>query len=94
IVTSRFKIEIYTAEKFIKNTGTILFQLSTYEIYILYLLYYNKYILLKSRCNLNKSRRTTIIYKTTKETDILYRLLPINLVLYVYPAIKIKYLPD
>lgn len=94
MATSRFETEMYSAEKFVDSAGTVLFRLSTREVCILHLLHRDEYILPKGRRNLNESRRTTAIRETTEETGIPCRLLPVNLVSRVCPAIETEDLPD
>ncbi|KAH6621110.1 hypothetical protein B0J18DRAFT_217528 [Chaetomium sp. MPI-SDFR-AT-0129] len=89
MATSRFKTEMYTADKFVESAGTVLLRLSTREVCILRtLLYRDEYILPKGRRNLGESRQTTAIRETIEETGIPCRLLPVNLVSRVCPAIE------
>ncbi|KAK4039694.1 hypothetical protein C8A01DRAFT_16352 [Parachaetomium inaequale] len=94
MATSRFETQMYPAEKFVESAGTVLFQLSTHRVCILYLIERGEYILPKGRRNLGESRQTTAIRETIEETGIPCRLLPINLVSRVCPPIETGHLPD
>ncbi|GAP91700.1 putative NUDIX domain [Rosellinia necatrix] len=94
MATSRGETEVFTSEQFVESAGTILFRLSTCEICVLHLLQRDEYVLPKGRRNLGESRRTTAIRETTEETGIPCRLLPVNMLSRVCPAIETEQLPD
>ncbi|KAJ5909046.1 hypothetical protein N7495_001728 [Penicillium taxi] len=94
MAASRFQTEMYAAEKLVESAGTVLFRLSTREVCILRLLHRDEYILPKGRRNLRESRPVTAIRETTEETGIPCRLLPVNLISRVCPAIETEDLPD
>ncbi|KFA80135.1 hypothetical protein S40288_04665 [Stachybotrys chartarum IBT 40288] len=91
---SRFETEMYAAEKFVKGAGTVLFRLSTREVCVVHPLHRDEYVLPKGRRNLGESRRTTAIRETTEETGMPCRLLPVNLVSRVCPAVETEESPD
>ncbi|KAI9797548.1 MAG: hypothetical protein M1825_005976 [Sarcosagium campestre] len=96
MATSRFKTQMYAADRFVESAGTVLFRLSTREICLLRLLQRDEYILPKGRRNLGESHHTTATRETTEETGMPCRLLPVNLASRVCPAADIdtKQLPD
>lgn len=94
MAASQFETAIYTAENFVESAGTVLFRLSTREICLLHFLQRDEYILPKGRRNLGEARQTTATRETTEETGIPCRLLPVNLVSRVCPAIESENLPD
>ena len=94
MATSRFKTDMYPAERFVESAGTILFRLSTREVCILHSLQSNEYVLPKGRRNLGESRQATATRETTEETGVPCRLLPVDLLSRVCPAIETEHMPD
>ncbi|UKZ82701.1 hypothetical protein TrVFT333_010496 [Trichoderma virens FT-333] len=94
MAASRFKSEMFTADKFVESAGTVLFRLSTREICILHLIQRDEYVLPKGRRNLGESRQATAIRETTEETGVPCYLLPVDLVSRVCPAIETEDVPD
>ncbi|KAI0533670.1 hypothetical protein GGR58DRAFT_485733 [Xylaria digitata] len=94
MAASRFETETYTSEQFVESAGTILFRLSTRTIYVLHLLHRDEYVLPKGRRNVGESRRNTAIRETTEETGIPCRLLPVNMLSRVCPAVETEQLAD
>ncbi|KAL7934425.1 hypothetical protein V8C35DRAFT_302539 [Trichoderma chlorosporum] len=94
MAASRFKTEMYMADKLVESAGTILFRLSTREICILNLIQLGEYILSKGRRNLGEYHQDTAIREIIEETGITCHLLPIDLVSRVCPAIATEDVPD
>jgi 8-oxo-dGTP pyrophosphatase MutT (NUDIX family) len=88
MATSTPATQMYTGDKFVESAGTILFKLSTQEVCVLRLLKHDEYIFPKGRRILGESRQVTATRETMEETGIPCRLLPVNLVSRVCPAIE------
>ncbi|RYP68801.1 hypothetical protein DL771_006419 [Monosporascus sp. 5C6A] len=94
MAASRFETEMYASEQFVESAGTILFRLSTREICVLHLLQRDEYVLPKGRLNLGEPRQDTATRETTEETGIPCRLLPVNMLSRVCPAVETDQLAD
>ncbi|KAH8801362.1 hypothetical protein F5884DRAFT_684207 [Xylogone sp. PMI_703] len=88
MAASRFDTKIYTSEQFVESAGTNFFQLSTREICILHRFERDEYVLPKGRRSLGECRQATAIRETTEETGVPCRLLPVNLLSRVCPAVE------